>query len=255
MAFLDQCLRQLIGHLGRGGVPAATVFEEERIIKFHFPAETQGLLEILLGFTGESHDNVRAHPHFRPSCAQFVDQFQKPIACVTSMHQLEHPIAAALHGQMGILHEFGQAHIGINQVIAVPFGMRGGKPDPLQPINFMHGLDQLHKSTLAVFHANLPFAIAVHNLAKQRHLLHAIVHEHPTFIDDVFYTPAPFAPARVGYNAKGAKLITALHDADKRRHRLGVTLGIGQMLSDGAFTAGFLIRIHHLIPASADQII
>ena len=50
--------RHLVFH-GRGGrIPAGRIFEDIRVIEFHFAGERQRLFEILFGFARETNDDV-----------------------------------------------------------------------------------------------------------------------------------------------------------------------------------------------------
>ena len=86
----------------------------------------------------------------RSGAAQFLDDAEKPLARVAAVHQFQDAVAAALHGQMRALDELGQPRVGLNQIVAVALRMRRGEPDALQPVNLMHGVEQLDERGFAL---------------------------------------------------------------------------------------------------------
>ena len=119
----------------------------------------------------------------------------------------------------------------------------------------MNRLDQLHKGALAILHTNLAFAVAIDDLPQQSDFPHAALHQPAAFAHDILNAPAALASAGVGYDAKGAELVAALHDAHKGRHRLGFALCAEQMFTNGPFTALLFVRVHHLVAAAIQQLI
>ena len=156
---------------------------------------------------------------------------------------------------MRVLHQLGQPRVCFHEILAVPLGMRRGETNALKSVNGVHRLNQLHKGTLAVFHANLPLAVAVDDLSEQRDLLHALLHQPAAFGDNVLDGTAPFTAAGAGDDAKSAVLITALHDADKSSNRSGFTVAQRQVLADGTFAAGLRLGIHNAITPAVEQFV
>ena len=95
------------------------------------------------GFARKSDDEIRGDADFRLDAPQLLDDAQVAGAGVAAVHQFQHAVAAALDGQMRVLDEFGQPRVSLNQIVAVSFRMRRGKPDAFQPIDFVNGVKEL----------------------------------------------------------------------------------------------------------------
>src|SRR4051812_41853559 len=108
-----------------------------------------------------------------------------------------------------------------------------GKADALQSFNLMHRLEQLDEGRNLAGRDALPRVLAEqqlgptivsettppitrHDLSKQCDFPYTAAHELTTFGGDVGNRPAALFTTCVRYDAEGAILVAALHDADKR---------------------------------------
>jgi hypothetical protein len=67
---------------------------------------------------------------------------------------------------VNVLCQFRQTRDRVDQIIAETNGMRGGKPKPFEPGNFIHCFQQLHKGTFAVALRKFVTAVEIYNLPK-----------------------------------------------------------------------------------------
>ncbi len=57
-------------------------------------------------------------------------------------------------------------------------------------------------------------AVAIHDLAQQRHLFDALSNQGTNFGRDFAHRPAALSPTPVGDDAEGADVVAAVHDGD-----------------------------------------
>lgn len=253
--FIDEGLGDLVRHAGGGSVLAFGVFENEGIIEPDLPREGESVLEVGIGFAGESDDDIGGDADARLGLAEVVDDLEKPLAGIAAVHQFEHSIAAALNGDMGAFAEFGQPGVGFDEIRAVAFGVRGRKSDPLELVDLMDGFEKLNERRKAIARRDIAFSVTGDDLAEQSNFPNAALGQVLAFGDDFRNGPAAFGPARVGNDAEGAMLIAALHDADKSGDRFLLGIPRQQMLLDGAFAALFLGDVDNFfLPASENGI-
>ena len=133
--------------------------------------------------------------------------------------------------------------------------MRRSKPNALETFDFVHGLDELYERTLAIFHADFAFTVAIDDLAEQRNFPNAADHQLAAFSYDIFDAPTSFPPSCVRHNTKGAKLVAALHDTHKCGDRLCIADSQGEMFANGGLATGFFVSVHHFVAAPGKEII
>src|SRR5262249_199820 len=98
-------LRHLVGHGGRRRVSPFGVFEDIRLVEFHFAREGKGFLEVGFGFAGEADDEISAQADVGLHAPEFVDDLEIADAGVAAVHQFEDAVAAALDGEMRAFYE------------------------------------------------------------------------------------------------------------------------------------------------------
>jgi len=251
VALLFYRLADLPGHLRRGRVAPRRVFEHERLVELGFAHEPEGFLEVRLGFPGEAGDEVGADADGGLHAAQFPDDFQEPLAGIAAVHPFQHGVAAALHRDMGVFHQFAEPPIGFHQVIRVPFRVGRAKADPLQVVDFIHRFEQLHEGGAAVAAGDEAPAVAGDDLAQEGDFLDALRGQLAAFGHDIADGPAAFLAAGVGDDAEGAELVAALHDAHIGGHGFA-GVAVEQMLANRGFTACFRRHVHDF-PALAGE--
>src|SRR2546423_3580709 len=103
----------------------------------------------------------------------------------------------------------------------------------------MTRLEQLHEGTLAAERREFVATVQVHDLAEERHFLHAARDETANFAHNFLNRSAPLRAAGPRDDAKGAMHIAALHDRDERGR-----LPLFQFVVANRFGgAAFLLRI------------
>jgi hypothetical protein len=253
--FLAHRFRHLVGHRRRQCVAPRRVLEHERKLELPLPHQVEGFGKIHLRLAGKAHNDVGAEAKIRPRGAKLVHQFEEPLPGITAAHQFENPVAAALNGQVRALAELGQPRVGRHQIGTVAFRMGRREPEALEAGQFVHRFEQLHERRPPVAVRDRPPAIAGDNLAEQRDLPHAALHEPTAFGDDVLNGPAALLAARLGYDAERAMLVAALHDADERLHRWPAAVQRQQMVPDVRFTARLGRRVAHRRRAPGQQVV
>src|SRR5262249_29518562 len=175
-------------------------------------------------------------------------------AGIPAMHQFEDPAAAALDWNMGASNQLRKRAIHRDQIVAITFGMRRSKPNPFEPLDFVHRLEQLNKGRLAVLDRDLAFPVTGHDLTQQGDFLYPARDQFPALAYDVFERSAAFLAAGVRHDAESAVLIAALHDADIRSDR-SLRVPIEQMLTDCALAPFFRRDIDNFFAMAAEDFV
>src|ERR1051326_1880400 len=115
----------------------------------------------------------------------------------------------------------------------------------------MNRLEQLDERRFAVLSRQIPTAIASHDLAQQSDFFDPTGNQLSAFCDNIGDRAAALGAAGIRHDAKGAVLITPLHDAYESAHGfLGVS--VEQMLADRGLAPGFLGNIDDFLPSAAE---
>src|SRR4030095_7605011 len=118
--------------------------------------------------------------------------------------------------------------------------MRRGKTKALQALDFVHGLEQLHKRTFAIALRKLVAAVQVHDLSKQSDFLLSVPNQTAHFVDDFIDGTASLSAARLRDNAESAMHVASLHD----RNESGRLPGHQLLIANRRLRAGFFPNIH-----------
>src|SRR6266852_7898690 len=105
-------LLDLVGHIRCRGVLAGRIFEDKGLVEFDLSHKRQGLIEILLGFSRETHDDVGADADVGFYPAQLFNDGEIALSGVAAMHQFQQAVAAALDWQMSAFDQLRQAAVG-----------------------------------------------------------------------------------------------------------------------------------------------
>ena len=234
MTLLDDLLGQLVGHVcGRGVAPPA-VLEEERLVELDCLTQGQRLLEVFFGFAGETHDDVGAQADVGTHGAELGDDLEEALPGVSPVHELEQTVGSALDGQVRAFHQFWQATVGFDEVVAVALGMRRGEADAVDAFDGVDRFDELNEGAATVLHRNRPTSVAGDDLAQQGDLADSARGQFTALGHDVVHGPAAFFASGGRHDAEGAVLVAALHDADESRDRSGVIAdSVAQMFTNG----------------------
>ena len=242
VARLLDLFRKLAGH-GRGGCVAALgVPEHERVVEADAVGQVARGLVIHVRLAGEADDDVRGDRHAGPGGAQAFDEVEIPRRRVGPVHGAQNPVAAALHGKMDVRHQPGQAREGVHEVLPETDGMRRREAQPFQPLDGVHGVEQLHERAAAVGGlGKFVASVEVDDLPEQRDFLDPTGHQRADLGDDFLQAAGAFRAAGVGHDAKRAAHVAALHD----RHERARLAGPQDMFLDGFLRTGLFLDIDH----------
>ena len=119
--------------------------------------------------------------------------------------------------------EFRQIAQRLDEIVAKSDRMRRGKAEPLQAIDLVHRLEQLHEGTFvrlghdAGYSGKLVPTVEVHDLAQERHFFYSVRDKLAHFAHDFCDRAAALGAARPRHDAKSAMHVAALHDGNKGR--------------------------------------
>ena len=151
---------------------------------------------------------------------------------VAALHVRQHLVIARLDGTSMMFADFGQVAHGMQDAIGHVVGVAGEEADAPQAVDFMDGVEQVRqvcrpvrrqyavallcrdrRRRLAVAQFAAPVvAVAVDDLAEQRHLAHALRDQAANFGDDFGHRAAAFDAAAEGNDAEGAGVAAAIDD-------------------------------------------
>ena len=135
----------LFGHLfpqsGCRSVFARRVAEDESIIEADFIDEGSGGGIVLLGFAGESYNDIGSHGYGGAVATKFVDEDAKFFCSVPTVHRLEDSVRAGLEREVDVLGHLGEASEAIDQILAEADGVGGGEAEPFEAIYLVDGFE------------------------------------------------------------------------------------------------------------------
>src|SRR4030042_3310738 len=94
--------------------------------------------------------------------------------------------------------------------------MRGGEPDPFDPIYPVDAFKKPREIDLPF----QPFSITVHVLSEKTDFFHSPLSQGLHLFDDLRTGTAPLPSPHVGHDAEGAEPIASLHDGNVGFHLL-----------------------------------
>ena len=136
--------------LGGIGVRAHGELEHVGIVVAHLAEHLQRHLVFLFGLGTEACNHVGGDGTVGHVAADGCNAVQIPGRVVVPVHQLQHPVAAALHGQVDALAYIAVRGHHFQQSVAKVFGVGGGKPHPQQWTDAGHTVHQLGEVHVAV---------------------------------------------------------------------------------------------------------
>ena len=215
--------RRVVGEVRRRGARAGGEDEGVALVEADIADQLHGFLEIILGFAGEAHDEIRRHADVRAHGAQLADLLLEFDRGVAALHGRQDAVGTGLHGQVQVVGQLRHAGIGLDQRIGELQRVRGGEADAADAFDAGDGVDQYRKIGFATVEGGA--AVGVDVLAEQVHLAHALGGELGHFHQDVVEGAADFLAAGIGHHAVRAVLRAAFHDGDERSGPFGAGLG------------------------------
>src|SRR2546428_13529575 len=116
---------------------------------------------------------------------------------------------------MNVLDQFGKLCERANQIIMKANRMWRGETEPLQSVDLMHCIKQLHERTLAVAAWKFVAAVQINDLSEQRELFYAAADQIADFGHNGLGGTAPPRAARPRDNAKSEMHDPSFHDPHK----------------------------------------
>ena len=145
VAGLFHLLGNLVLHRGGGRVLAPGVAKDESVVERDGVAQSAGLLIVPLRLARESHNNIRRNRYAGTRRTDALGKFLEFFGRVAPTHDFQDAVGSALEREMNMLDEFGQAHKGFNQIIAVTNRVGGCEAHALDAIHRADGFQQLDK--------------------------------------------------------------------------------------------------------------
>ena len=213
-AFLHHGLGELVRELGGGGARPFGVLEREGGGEAGLLHDVERGLEVLLGFTGESDDDVRRDGRVRDLLADLVQDAQELGGAVGPLHVPEDLVRAGLQGHVQLRHDVGGLGHGVDDVVGEGRGVRAGEPDAFQAGDVPAGAEQFGEG-LPVAEFN---AVGVYVLAQQGYFDRAVGDEGLDLGQDVAGAAVLFLAAQRRDDAEGAGVVAA----DGDRHPAGI---------------------------------
>ena len=147
---------------------------------------------------------------------------------VAAPHVRQHLVVAGLDRDFDAGTDFFNGRHGFKKLVREPVGVAGQKANARDAVHTGHFSQEIGQVGAVVeIHA-----VAVHDLAEERDVLHAFRGQFPHFPKNVVFRPASLAAAPGGNHAVGAGVGTAEHDRNIGGH------GFAELGQRKAVTAG-----------------
>src|SRR5947208_16608546 len=124
--------------------------------------------------------------------------------------------------------------------------MRRGESKAVEAVDRVHRLKQRDEGRFVLIRRDFALTVARDYLSKQRDLFDSSADQFAALGHNIRYASAALGAARVWHDAKGAILIAALHDTDKRGNRISF-VAVEQVLANSGLAARLLRHIHDFI--------
>ena len=215
-------VRNRVLQMQRRGVGAGRIFERKHSVIFDGIQQPKGLMKIVLSLSGKAHNNVGCQADLAAGRFDPCNAFQVLFAGVETLHGIEYPGRAALHGKVHMIAEGRHGVDYVNDILAEVTRMRGGKAHPLHARNLSHSGQQFGERLLPC-----RILIRIYVLAQQLDFAVAQVGHLTSFRQDRIGGAAPLFAAGVGHDAVRAKFVAAFNDGDVPAMRVGTGSELG----------------------------
>ena len=201
---------RVVNQVGRRRARALAVHKGVREVETDVLDQLHGLLEVLLGFTGEADDKVRADANARHRRTQFAQLGFVLQRRVVALHGRQNAVRARLHRQVQVFYQLRHVGMRLDQAIRELQRVRGGVANALDPVDGCHHANQFSEVRQATVLGQA--AIAVDVLAQQGHFTHAVFGQVKHFAEHVVERAADFFATGVRHHAERAVLAATFHD-------------------------------------------
>ena len=158
-------LRDLSLHRGCGGVLAGRISKDKGIVERDGFAEGAGFFVVLVGLAGEADDDIAGDRHAGTGGADALGEPLEFFGGITSTHDFEDAVRAALEREVDMLDELGQARKGLDQIVAVADRMGRGETHTLDAIDRADSLEQLNEWAFSIDLGKFVASVEIHDLA------------------------------------------------------------------------------------------
>src|SRR5262249_48463952 len=121
----------LIGERRRRRARAAAVEEAEGLVEADVAHEVERRLEVLLPLPGKAADETRRQADVGARRAQAAHLLLELERGVAALHERQHPVRAALRGQVQVARELADIRERLDQAVVELERVRGGEADAL----------------------------------------------------------------------------------------------------------------------------
>eukprot|EP00976_Prorocentrum_cordatum_P097431 1190988-Prorocentrum_minimum.AAC.4 len=229
-----------IGHLivplCRGSVGTRRVRGGVHGVEPNLADQRHGRLKLLLCLAWESHDGVSADSSVGHVVPDGVDDAAITLVRVSAQHLLQNIVVARLERNVVERHHLRHLRASLDEALGKVAGVGGGEADALDAWHVVHVLQQVGEGPQAPSGAVLGeawevAAVGVDVLAKEGHLLVALLAELLHLRADRFGGARLLHPARLWHHAVCALLVAAVDDVDPGGG-FGVAARRGDVLQD-----------------------
>src|SRR5579875_2785099 len=177
--------------------------------------QVQGPLKLLFRLPWKADDDVCRDTARWNALANPCDDPPVHVNGVVAPHRLEDSIIACLHRNIDVLTHLGETGDGIENAVSEVSRVGGEEANTYEPVDLAERLEEIGE--IAPLGAQVP-PIAIHNLAKQRHLAGPLSNQAPRLGDQLWNRPADFPPASERYDAVRTPTVASCHHRQPARN-------------------------------------
>src|SRR3989338_6525212 len=116
---------------------------------------------------------------------------------------------------MEMLADFRKVAHRLKETFARVLRVAGKEPYPLDAVDLIYPLQQLHKRGRPIGGHPILIFIGIHILSEQSHFLITVISQRTYLFDNTLCRPADFPASDIRNDTVRAKIITTLHNRDK----------------------------------------
>ena len=208
--------RHVVFHLACGdGAGPRRIFCQVRHVELQLFQQINRALELIVGLARKADDHIGRNRRVGNPGADLLDQAAIVVGGIAALHVAQNFVIAGLHRHFDVLADLRQLGHRVEQLVVHPIRMRGQEANTLDAVNAVDHAQQIGQIGAV---AEI-LAIAIDDLAQERHFLHALRRQRADFARDVADRPAALDAAPKRDDAERAGVRAAVHDRDVGRHQ------------------------------------
>src|SRR5579883_565823 len=177
--------------------------------------QVQGPLELLFRLPRKADDDVCRDTARWNALPDPCDDPPVHVNSVATPHRLEDGIIACLHRNIDVLAHLGETGDGIENAVGEVSWVGGEEANTYEPVDLAECFEEIGE--IAPLRAQVP-PIAIHNLAKERHLAGPFSDQAPRLGDQLRNGPADFPPAPERHDAVRTPPVASRHHRKPARN-------------------------------------